>query len=190
MLFYSVFQGVHVGRMPYFPVSGKIPWSRGSHSKTNALFLHGNVEDGIRSLLFIFHVNYRPDSCTPLQWLTARTEMAMNENFSGKSPPGDFRTASFWFCGLMKLPYFLCASEQLPTSLTAFQPITLRQDTRCVISNITLRRHGLLQGLAWAWERSSLLFQMAQMKIAGTLPKAKSRTQMLGVRQRMRKPAG
>lgn len=53
----------------------------------------------------------------------------------------------------MKLLYFLYAFEQLPTSLRAFQHITLRQDTRCVISDITLRRHGLLQRLARAWEK-------------------------------------
>lgn len=90
----------------------------------------------------------------------------------------------------MKLLYFFCAFEQLPTSLAGFQHITLRQDTKRIINTITLRRHGLLQRLAQAREKSLLLFQTAQMEIAGTPPKAKLRSQMLGVRQRMKKPAG
>lgn len=98
--------------------------------------------------------------------------MKINENFSGKSPRGDsgqlpFDFVGSWNCSISYVPLKSCPP------LSGFQHIPLRQDTRHVISNITLRRHGLLQRLARAWEKSLLLFQTAEMKTAESLPKAK-----------------
>lgn len=91
MLLHSVFQGVQIGQVPEAILSFK--WENTlfpeSYFQRNAIFLHGNVEDRIRSLPLIFHINYGPGSCTSGQGVSARTSMEVTKNFSGKIPPGD-----------------------------------------------------------------------------------------------------
>lgn len=90
MLFHSVFQGVRVGPVPYARLCCKRENTLISgESRCEVCALPSWERQRIRSLLLIFHVNYCPGSHTPLQRRTARTQTEINENFSGKSPPGD-----------------------------------------------------------------------------------------------------
>lgn len=141
---------------PYFPLSGKTPWLPESYFQRNAIFLHGNVEDRIRSLPFIFHINYGPGCCTSVQRLSARISMEVTKNFSGKSPPGDSGKlpsdfVDSWNCWISCLPLTSCPplSQDCSTHLS--------DKTQGTISETILRRHGLLQRLAR--DGRSLLFQ-------------------------------
>lgn len=102
MLFHSVFQGVRIGQMPHasctFPEVGKYPDLQGG-TQRSAIILPRIAEGRIRSSLVILHGNYGPGSYTPLQRLTARAQMEMSENLSGKSPPSDAGHLPLHFVG-------------------------------------------------------------------------------------------
>lgn len=121
------------------------------------------MEDRIRSLPFIFHINYGPGSCTSKR-LSARTLMEVTKNFSGKSPgdsgklPSDFvDSRNFW---ISYVPLTSCPplSQDCSTHLSG--------KTQGTISKTILRRHILLQRLVR--DGRSLLFQATpQTKIRG-----------------------
>lgn len=143
MLLHSAIQGVHLAscQKPYFPLNGKTPWFPESYFQRNAIFLHGNVEDRIRSVPFIFHINYGPCSRTSVQRVSARTLIKGTKNFSGKTPPGDpgklpSDFVDSWNCWISCVPLTSCPplSQDCSTHLS--------DKTWGTISDTILRRYG------------------------------------------------
>lgn len=127
----------------YFPLSRKTPWFPESYFQRNAICFHGNVEDSIRSLPFIFHINYDPGNCISVQRASTRTSMEVTKNFSGKAPPGDSGKVpsdfvDSWNCWISCVPLISCSalSQDCSTHLS--------DKTQGTISDTILRRHSLL----------------------------------------------